>query len=207
VEHAAEVFSECSWRRCQGGETGGLKPAIGRAYTLNFALREVFFAAGLLHCKKPLDTPELLYYCALQQMLHCTNHEVTEMKMNETYEMMVKATNEGYANARKLADLNLSVWDKLVAKQMELMTLCMDAGSKQFDAVKDVERPDELVGKQMSMVRECGEKLLEKNREMVDLLASTREEYQGWVEESVNQVQDQFAKAGTTARKSTRTAA
>lgn len=129
------------------------------------------------------------------------------MKMNETYEMMVKATNEGYANARKLAELNLSVWDKLVAKQMELMTLCMDAGSKQFDAVKDVERPDELVGKQMSMVRECGEKLLEKNREMVDLLASTREDYQGWVEASVNQVQDQFAEAGTAARKSTRTAA
>lgn len=129
------------------------------------------------------------------------------MNVNETYEVMIKATNDSYANLRKLAELNLSTWDKLVAKQMELMTLCLDAGSKQYEAVKDVKGADELVGNQMAMARECGEKLMAKNREMVDLLVNTREEYQGWVEESVNQVKDQLTTAGATARKTARKAA
>jgi phasin family protein len=129
------------------------------------------------------------------------------MKVNETYEMMLATFNDTYANMRKLAELNLVTWDKLVAKQMELMTLCLDAGTRQYETVKDVKGPDELLGNQVAMARECGEKLMEKNREMVDLLVSTREDYQGWVEESVKQVKDQFTKAATTASKPPRKAA
>lgn len=129
------------------------------------------------------------------------------MNVNDTVEMMVKATNDGYANLRKLAELNLATWDKLVAKQMEMMTMCLDASSKQYEALQGAKRPDEVVGNQMAMARECGEKVMAKNREMVDLLVNTRDEYQSWVEESVQQVKDQFAKAGETARKSVRKAA
>lgn len=129
------------------------------------------------------------------------------MKVNETYEMMIAAANDTYANMRKLAELNLATWDKLVAKQMELMTLCLDASSKQYDAVKNVKGPDELLGNQVAMARECGEKLMEKNREMVDLLVNTREDYQGWVEESVQQVKDQLTKSGATVSKPARKAA
>jgi phasin family protein len=130
-----------------------------------------------------------------------------QMNSNETYEMMVSTANDTFANLRKLAELNLATWDKLVSKQMELMTLCLDASSKQYAAVKDVKGPDELLGNQVAMARECGEKLMEKNREMVDLLVSTREEYQGWVEDSVKQVKDQFTKVGTSASKPARKAA
>ena len=129
------------------------------------------------------------------------------MKVNETYEMMLATFNDTYANMRKLAELNLVTWDKLVAKQVELMTLCLDASTRQYETVKDVKGPDELLGSQVAMARECGEKLMEKNREMVDLLVSTREDYQGWVEESVKQVKDQFTKAATTASKTARKAA
>jgi phasin family protein len=140
-------------------------------------------------------------------MVQCTKRETIQMKVNETYEMMIAAANDTYANMRKLAELNLATWDKLVAKQMEMMTLCLDASSKQYDAVKNVKGPDELVGNQVAMARECGEKLMEKNREMVDLLVSTREDYQGWVEESVQQVKDQLTKSGATVSKPARKAA
>lgn len=129
------------------------------------------------------------------------------MNVNETLEMVVNATNDSYANLRKLAELNLATWDKLVAKQMELMTMCLDAGNKQYEAMQGAKRPDEVMGNQMAMARECGEKMMAKNREMVDLLVSTRDEYQGWVEESVKQLKDQFTTAGETVRKSARKAA
>lgn len=115
------------------------------------------------------------------------------MNMNETYEAMLKASNESYANMRKLAELNMATMDKLVAKQMEMMTLCMDAGSKQYESVKDVKDAEELVGKQVEMARECGEKLMSKNREVAELLTATRDDYQAWAEDSVSQLKEQFA--------------
>jgi hypothetical protein len=129
------------------------------------------------------------------------------MNMNESIAAMTKATNENYANLRKLTELNLATWDKLVAKQMEMMTLCMDAGSKQLEATQESKRVDDLMGRQSEMARECGEKLLEKNREMVDLLVGTRDDYQNWFEVSVSQIKDQFSQAGEAARKATRKAA
>jgi len=129
------------------------------------------------------------------------------MNMNETIELMTKTANDNYANMRKLAELNLATWDKLVAKQMEMMTMCLDAGTKQYEAAQSVKRVDELMGKQSEMARECGEKLMQKNREVVDLLVSTRDEYQGWLEESMTQVKEQLSQAGETARKATRKAA
>lgn len=129
------------------------------------------------------------------------------MNMNETIELMTKTANDNYANMRKLAELNLATWDKLVAKQMEMMTMCLDAGTKQYEAAQSVKRVDELMGKQSEMARECGEKLMQKNREVVDLLVSTRDEYQGWLEESMTHVKEQLSQAGETARKATRKAA
>jgi phasin family protein len=129
------------------------------------------------------------------------------ISMNETYEAMLKTTNDGYANLRKLAELNMSTMDKLVAKQMEMMTLCVDASTKQYEGLKNVKDPQELVGKQVEMARECGEKLMSKNREVADLLASTRDDYQAWVEGSVAEIKDKFAAAAPAARKTTRKAA
>jgi phasin family protein len=128
------------------------------------------------------------------------------MNLNETYTAMNKAVNDNYANMRKLAELNLATWDKLVAKQMEMMTLCMDASSKHYEAVKDVKDVkdvNELVGRQTEMARECGEKFMQKNREVVELLSGTRDEYQSWVETSMGQLKDQLAEAGEVTRKAT----
>jgi phasin family protein len=129
------------------------------------------------------------------------------MNMNENIEMMTKAANTGYANLRRLAELNLSTWDRMVAKQMEMMSLCVDAGSRQYEVASDAKGMEELMGRQTEMARECGEKLIAKNREMLDLLATTRDEYQGWVEDSMSQVKDQFVQAGEAARTTARKAA
>lgn len=153
----------------------------------------------MLHCKKIL-TPSSGW-----TIVHCNNgalHKTEiEMNMNETFAAMNKAATDNYANLRKLTELNLATWDKLMAKQMEMMTLCLDASSKQYEAVKDVKDVNELVGRQTEMARECGEKFMQKNREVVDLLTGTRDEYQNWVESSMNQLKAQFAEAGEVTRK------
>jgi phasin family protein len=131
----------------------------------------------------------------------------TNANMNEAFEMMNKAANDGYANLRALAELNMSTWDKLVAKQMEMMNMCVDASTKQMEGAKDVKAPQELMTKQVEMARECGEKVLEKNREMLELFNEVRDEYKGWAEASVSQLKEQFGQAEKVVRKTTRKAA
>lgn len=123
------------------------------------------------------------------------------MNLNDTIEMMTKATNESYANMRKLAEINLATMDALTAKQMEIFKLCLDTGAKQADLMKDAKRVDEVVGSQTEAARELGEKLVESNREVVEIITQSRDSYQNWAEESVKQVKAQAETVTKAARK------
>lgn len=117
------------------------------------------------------------------------------MNINESFEMVSKAADESYANLRKLADINLNVWDQLASKQMEVMKLCLETGNKQVELGKDVKRVDELFGKQAELARELGEQLVESNQQVVEILNNSREEYQGWLEAGMEQAKGRMEQA------------
>lgn len=117
------------------------------------------------------------------------------MNISETFEMMNNATNESYANLRKLADINLNVWDQLASKQMEVMKLCFETGNKQLELSKDVKRVDELLGKQAVLAREFGEQLVASNQEVADILSKSRGEYQGWIDAGIEQLKGRMEQA------------
>lgn len=109
------------------------------------------------------------------------------MNINKTFELAIKAADENYANLRKLADINLNVWDQLAGKQMEVMKMFFETGNKQVEMSKDVKRIDELFGKQAELARELGEQLVENNQQVVEILSKSREDYQGWFEAGIEQ--------------------
>ena len=109
------------------------------------------------------------------------------MNINKTFELAIKAADENYANLRKLADINLNVWDQLAGKQMEVMKMFFETGNKQVEMSKDVKRIDELFGKQAELARELGEQLVESNQQVVEILSKSREDYQGWFEAGIEQ--------------------
>ena len=117
------------------------------------------------------------------------------MNMNETFELMTKSTNQSLANLRKMAEINLNTWDKLVATQMSVMNQCLEATSKQAELLKDAKRVDELLGAQTELARDLGEKLVESNKEVVEILSQTTEEYQALAEAGVEQAKSQLDEA------------
>ncbi len=117
------------------------------------------------------------------------------MNMNETFELMTKSTNEGYSNLRKLAEINMNTWEQLAAKQMAVMNLCFETTSKQAELLKGVKRVDELVGPQNELARDLGEKLVESNQQVVEILNKNRDEYKDLAETSMEQVKSQLDEA------------
>ncbi len=117
------------------------------------------------------------------------------MNMNETVELMSKASRDGYANLNKLAELNMNAWQQLAAGEMAAMNIFFETAGKQADLLKDVKRVDELVGKQAELARNLGEQLLESNKKVVEILSNTREEYQDIAEASAEQASSQMNEA------------
>ena len=122
------------------------------------------------------------------------------MKLNETFELLTKSTDEGYANLRKLAEINMNTWEQLVAKQMAVMNVCFENTSKQAELLKEAKRVDELVEKQTELARELSEKLAESNKEVMEVLNKTRDEYQDLAESSVEQANSRLMEAAEAAK-------
>lgn len=122
------------------------------------------------------------------------------MKLNETFELLTKSTDEGYANLRKLAEINMNTWEQLVAKQMAVMNLCFENTSKQAELLKEAKRVDELVEQQGELARELSEKLVESNKEVMEVLSKTRDEYQDLAEASVEQAKSRMTEAAEVAK-------
>jgi len=122
------------------------------------------------------------------------------MNLNDTFELMTKSTNAGYSNLRKLAEINMNTWEQLAAKQMTVMNLCFEATSKQADLLKGVKPVDEIYSQQTQMARDLGEKLVESNQEVVEILNKTRDEYKDLAETSMEQIKSQLNEAAEVAR-------
>ena len=122
------------------------------------------------------------------------------MKLNETFELLTKSTDEGYANLRKLAEINMNTWEQLVAKQMAVMNVCFENTSKQAELLKEAKRVDELVEKQTELARELSEKLAESNKEVMEVLNKTRDDYQDLAESSVEQAKSRLMEAAEAAK-------
>ena len=114
------------------------------------------------------------------------------MNFDDSIDMVSKTANENYNSLRKLAEINLNAWDQLVSKQMEVMKSCFETTAKQAEIGKDSKRVDELLSKQADLARELGEKMVDGNQQVMEILNKTREEYQGWVEAGAAQAKSQM---------------
>lgn len=123
------------------------------------------------------------------------------MNLNETFELVNKSATAGYDNLRKMAEINMSTWEKLVATQMSVMNLCFEATGKQVELMNSVKRMDEMLGKQSELARELGEKLVESNKEVVEILNQTRDQYQDLAESGVEQAKSQVEEAVEVAKR------
>jgi phasin family protein len=122
------------------------------------------------------------------------------MNLNQAFDLANKSTTLGYDNIRKLTEINMSTWEKMVEAQMSIMNTCFETTGKQIELLETVKRPDELFGKQAELAQELGEKLVEKNKEVFEVLSQTRDEYQELAEAGVQQAKSQMEEVAAVAK-------
>lgn len=96
-------------------------------------------------------------------------------KFNEN---SVKSLNE-------LFQLNTTVLNDILKRQVELTNLCIEENKKHSELLKNASKPEEILEKQTSLVSEYGNKLIEITNENIALAQQTGEKYKKLFEKNL----------------------
>ena len=122
--------------------------------------------------------------------------------MQKEFLEMVNQFNENvFASAKRLGDLNVSTFEKIAAKQAQMINDCLESSAKQYEVLTTAKDYKAAMEAQGELIKGCNEKFLASVRETADMMAAVREEYTGMVEEAVQYASESVEKAGELATK------
>jgi len=113
----------------------------------------------------------------------------------ENLEMFSEMSGKGYEAARQLGEINLSVMEKMMGRQMEALSLFMETGLQQAKMVSEAKGYGELVKGQIEMAKDLGMRVMEESRTNLQLANDSRDEYRAWFEQGMKTVREETAKA------------
>jgi phasin family protein len=115
---------------------------------------------------------------------------------------MVNEFNENmFASAKRMGELNMATFEKVAAKQAEVMNSCLESSAKQYEVLTTAKDYKEALAAQSELMKGCNEKLLANVRETADMMTAVRDELTGMVEEAVKYTSESVEKAGELATK------
>ncbi len=113
--------------------------------------------------------------------------------MSEIIEQFNKASQNAYRNWRQLADINTDLVRRLTNIQLNLASVTVNNGIQQGKLLGESSNYKTLLRDETELNSNYGNKVLELTRETLDVLNESRDEVMGWVEDTVNDINSQFA--------------
>ncbi|EIJ43813.1 phasin family protein [Beggiatoa alba B18LD] len=96
---------------------------------------------------------------------------------------------------KELGEINTTAMTRLTQRQMEMVNLYMESGSKQLQAMSDVKNVQDLVNVQSRLFAEMNEKLMENARQTIEILVDVKSELAGWAEKGMDVVNSNLPKS------------
>lgn len=116
-------------------------------------------------------------------------------KPEEIFEMIEKAGAESVATMREFGELQMSTWNEMMNKQMELLSSVVSSASAQVKAASEAKDLEEAVRTQVEFGRQMGEEMVEQSREAIELTQKAGESYRDFAENMVKKATEQFEAA------------
>jgi phasin family protein len=120
---------------------------------------------------------------------------------NEILDMVNEFNENMFASAKRIGDLNMATFEKVAAKQAEVLNSCLESSAKQYEVLTTAKDYKDALAAQSELMKGCNEKLMANVRETAEMLATVRDELTGMVEEAVKYTNESVEKAGELATK------
>lgn len=101
---------------------------------------------------------------------------------------------------KELGEINTTAMTRLTQRQMDMISLYMESGSKQLETLSHAKNMQDLAAAQSKLFTEMNEKLLDNARQTVEVLVDVKAELSSWVEKGMKQASE-IMPMPTTAKK------
>jgi phasin family protein len=86
---------------------------------------------------------------------------------------------------KELGEINANTMTRLTQRQMEMVNLYMEGGSKQLETLSDAKNVQDVIAAQSHLFTELNEKLMDNARQTVNDLAEVKEKLSTWAEKGM----------------------
>ncbi len=114
---------------------------------------------------------------------------------NESIEMFNEMSNKGMEAMQQLGEINLRAMEKLVCRQMDVMSMVMEGSLRQVSLAGEAKGYSDIFKGNVELAKELTERLVNESRENVKLASDTRDEYRTWFEKGVSTLSENVSKA------------
>ena len=120
------------------------------------------------------------------------------MTVKDNMSQISEMGNKSFERMNALGELNLKVWEKLAARQMETANLMMEQSARQVKLATESKGYTEFVQGQVELAKEVSERMMAEAQNTMQLANQVRDEYRAWFERGVADVTAEVRKASST---------
>ena len=121
------------------------------------------------------------------------------MTMKDNINAVNEMGNKGFERINSLGELNLKVWEKLAARQMDALNIMMEQSMRQMKMASEAKGYNEFVKGQVEMAKVASERMMVETKTNMELAGEVRDEYRDWMQSGVSELTAEMRKTATVA--------
>ncbi len=119
--------------------------------------------------------------------------------VNDTMNTVNEMTNKGFERMTSLGELNLKIYERVAARQMDAMNLFMEHGIRAMKLATESKGYNEFFKGQVDAAKELSERLMTESKTNMSLAGEVRDDYRHWFEKNLAEVSADLRKGVPTA--------
>lgn len=121
------------------------------------------------------------------------------MTTNDTLNSINEMTNKTVERMTSLGELNVRAFEKLAARQMDAMSLCMEHAMRVMKLATESKGYNEFFQGQVEAAKELSERVLAEGKSGMQVVSEVRDDYRAWFEKNLADVNADLRKAAPAA--------
>ena len=119
--------------------------------------------------------------------------------VNDTMNTVNEMANKGFERMTSLGELNLKLFERVAARQMDALNLFMEHGIRVMKIATESKGYNESFKGQVDAAKELSERLMTESKTNMSLAGEVRDDYRHWFEKNLAEVSADLRKGVPTA--------
>lgn len=120
---------------------------------------------------------------------------MTTMTANDTLHTVNEMTNKTVERMTSLGELNVRIFEKMSARQMDAMSLYMEHAMRMMKLATESKGYNEFFKGQVEATKELSERVLAEGKTSMQAVSDVRDDYRAWFEKNMSDVSADLRKS------------